>query len=85
MHYPIIPIVANQFMEEFEIKAINTATNPQRYGPGMLMTHRHIEVLVIQKTGHSHQLLQQIISLTLTSSLLVRSPTEMVSYPSWTP
>ena len=35
---PISHIVANEFMKEFETKAINTAPNPQGYVSGMRMT-----------------------------------------------
>ena len=32
-------IVAKLYMEDFNIKAIRTAENPQHYGEGMLITH----------------------------------------------
>ena len=55
MGFHIIPIVANLFMEEFEIKAIDTATNYSR------IWLRYVdETFVIQKAEHSHQSLQHI-------------------------
>ena len=38
MESPISPIVANLYMEDFEIKAISTAEHPSRFGRGMWMT-----------------------------------------------
>ena len=48
----ISPLIANLFMEEFEIKAHSTAQQlPPTFGLYLLMT------LVIQKAEHSQQLL----------------------------
>ena len=54
----ISPSMANLFMEEFEIKAINTVTNPSR------IWLRHVDdTFGIQKATHSHQFLQHINSI----------------------
>ena len=39
MGSPINPIVANLYMEDFEVKAINTSPQPLLHGKNMLMTH----------------------------------------------
>ena len=39
MGSPITPIVVNLYMENFEIKALSSATNSLRYGTGLWMTH----------------------------------------------
>ena len=67
---PIIPIIANLFMEEFEVKALNTAS-----------THAYLclrfvdNTFVIQKAEHSQQCLQwkNQINLSLFHSWTQRS------------
>ena len=55
MVYPTTPLIANLFMEEFESKAIRTATNLPR------LWHRYVgDIFFIHQAGHSHQLLKQI-------------------------
>ena len=55
---PSVPIVANQFIEEFENMTINTAPNPQR------LWLRYVDdTFVIQKAEYIHQFLQHIHQL----------------------
>ena len=53
MYSFISPLIANLFMEEYEIKAIRSAPTPI-YGSGMFMTHFN------PRGCHCHQLLQHI-------------------------
>ena len=58
MGSPISTIVAKQFMEKFEIKAISTATNLPR------IWFRYVDdAFIIQKAEHSQQFLQHINSI----------------------
>ena len=55
MSSPIRPLIANLFMEEFEVKALSTAPHPH----GLLL--RFVDdIYVIQKAEHSQLLLQHI-------------------------
>ena len=49
---PISPLIANLFMEEFEVKALNSAPTPQ------CLWLRYVDICVIQEAEHHHQLLQ---------------------------
>ena len=55
MGSPISPLIANMFMEEFEIKALSTAPHPHP-----LVAEVVDDTFVIQKAEHSQQLLQHI-------------------------
>ena len=55
MGSPISPIVGNLVLEESQIKAINTATNP----PKVWLSYLD-DTLVIKKAEHSHQFLKNI-------------------------
>ena len=39
MGSPVSPIVANLYMEHLGRKALRSASNPPRFGSGLLMTH----------------------------------------------
>ena len=57
MGSPIIPLIANLFMEEFEVKALSTFPHPPR-----LWLRFVDDTFVITKAEHSQQLLQHINS-----------------------
>ena len=80
MGSPISPIVANPFIEEVEIKAINTTPTHQSYGLGVWMTPLSSRR---QKTPNS--LYNISTSLTHTYNPLQRLPTLMDPYHFWTP
>ena len=80
MGYPISPIVANLFIEEFEIKAINTATNPPR-----IWLKYVNDTFVIQKAEHTYQFLQHINSIDLPMQFTAETPIQMDPYPFQTP
>ena len=54
MGFPISPLIANLFMEEFEVKALSTAPHPH------LWLRFVDDTFVIQKAEHSQQVLQHI-------------------------
>ena len=57
MGSPISPLIANLFMEEFEVKALSTAPHPRH-----LLLRFVDDTLVIHKAEHSTQLLQHFNS-----------------------
>ena len=78
MHSPISPIVANQFMEELEIKATNTSTIPPR------IWFKYVDDTdIIQKAEHSYQFLQHISSIDPCIQFTAEAPTQMDPYPFW--
>ena len=76
MCYPISPIVINLFVEEFETEVINTASNPLR-----LWLRYLDDTFVIQKTDHSHQVLQHINSIDLRMQFTTETPMSDRSIP----
>ena len=72
MGSPISPIVANLYMENFEVKAINTAPHPLISGRDMLMTPS-------PSSSHHREELSWITSIPLTSiyNLLVKTKEKM--------
>ena len=77
---PISPIVANLFMEKFEVKAINSTHNQ----PRLLLRYVH-DTVVIQKTEYSHQFLQQINSTDPHIQFTAETPCTAGSIPFLTP
>ena len=72
MGSPIIPIVANFYMENFEVKSISTAPCPLISGRDKLMTHS-------PSSSHHIEELSWITSIPLTSiyNLLVKTKEKM--------
>ena len=58
MGSPISPIVAKLYMEEFEIRAINTAEHPPRVWKGYFD-----DTLMVTKTSHKEEFLEHLNSL----------------------
>ena len=60
MGSPVIPIVANLYMESFEHTAMTTAVNPPRIGRGYVD-----DTFIIQQQSHKEEFLQHINSVDL--------------------
>ena len=79
MGSPISPIVANLFMENFEIRALQSSPNPP------LLWKRFVDdTFVILKKAHKEEFLTHINSVDKTSSLPLKNQDLMDHYPSWT-
>ena len=71
MGSPISPLIANLFIEEFQVKAICSAFHPAQ------LWLRYVEdTLVIQQAEHCHQFLQYINSLKSQIKLITEDPKE---------
>ena len=73
---PISPLVASLFMEEFKVKAINTAPNP----PRLCLWHVD-DTFVTQQGEHSHQFLQHINSMNQHIQFTTENPKDNDSIP----
>ena len=78
MGSPVRPIVANLYMEYFELKALSTAP-PPGLGRGMQMTHFSSRRKSTKRISYN-----TLTVLTLPSSLQWRTIRRMVPSPSWT-
>ena len=73
---PISPLIANPFMEEFEVKALSTCPHP----PSLWL--RFVDdTFVIMKAEHSQPLLHHINSQDPHIQFTVEQPTQQVSLP----
>ena len=81
MGSPVIPIVANLYMEYFKQKALTTATHPPpKYGSGMWMPLGLSKRKKIKKTSFNI-----LIVLTQPLTLQWKTTRRMVPSPSWIP
>ena len=79
MSSPISPIVVNLYMEDFEVKAIDTSPKPP------YLWERFVDdTFTIIKSAHKRSFLDHIILYISTSSLLVKIPEQMVPCLPWT-
>ena len=76
MGSPISPLIANLFMEEFEVKALSSAPYP----PQLLL--RYVDdTCIISKAEHSHQLLHHINNWDPHIQFTVEEPTQEGTLP----
>ena len=79
MGSPISPIVANLFMEEFEVRAIQTAKNPPK------MWKRYVDdTCVILSSANKEEFSSTLTALTPGSNSHQRNPNQMGQFPFWT-
>ena len=79
MGSPISPIVANLFMEEFEVRAIQLAKNPPK------MWKRYVDdTCVILSSANNDEFSTISIVLTPGSNSHQRNPNQMGQFPFWT-
>ena len=75
MGSPIIPFIANLFMEEFEVNALSTAPHPHSW-------LRFVDdIYVILKAEHSASLLQHISSQVIHIQFTIEEPNQQGSLP----
>ena len=76
MGSPVIPIVANLYMEYFEQKALSAATHPPR------MWLKYVDdTFVIQKEDHKQDFLEQVNSVDLAIKFTVEDNNEDGTIP----
>ena len=80
MGSPVSSIVANLYIEYFELKALSTAPTAPGFGAGMWMTHLSSTRKSINRTSFNTSTV-----LTLPFSLQWRPTRRMGPPPSWTP
>ena len=79
MGSPISPIVANHFMEDFEVKAIQTAKNPPK------IWKRYVDdTCVILSSASKDEFFHHINSIDSRIQFTSRNPNQMGQFLFWT-